>query len=65
MSPAMERYLEEEDPLKKTLATWNDKGRSSAFGHTSVATQNTLEELEKHMKEHQGKCIIDPHHKLR
>lgn len=65
MSPALERYLEEDDPLLKILATGDDKGRHPASSHASADSQKPIEELEKHMKEHQGKYIINLHHKLR
>ena len=51
--------------MKKTLATGDDKGRHPASSHASTDAQKPIEELEKHMKEHQGKYNINPHRKLR
>ncbi len=67
MSSAIERYLKEDDPLRKTIATGGKeynggtsakglgKGSNPASGHAPADAQDTIKNMEKHMKEHQGK----------
>ncbi len=67
MSSAIERYLKEDDPLRKTIATGGKeynggtsakglgKGNNPAFGQAPADPKNTIKNMEKHMKEHQGK----------
>ena len=51
----MDRFLEERDPRKQFLATGGGQGSpAKANPGTITSTQRDIEEMSKHMEEHQG-----------